>query len=255
VNTENREIETEMGLFTKSAKRVRDEAAVALEAARKHHAELVDEHNKAVDHVAALKLQRLNERKEKTAAAVAKRSGSDSMADDDPALMQKIAKATLYKRGLFKAAEDARLAVLAAEDALVAAERDAEREAYMSQAQVVYRLLAQLVPANDLLKALRTSLYFPNLSLPEWDASRWEYWKSEYDAAERGQFEESIRIQRWNPAGTSLNEYSSPPKVALQRIAKGDGFEFCNARDARRYADQVDALRAEIAAATEKHDA
>jgi hypothetical protein len=248
---ENKENETGMGIFTKSKKRLRDEAAVALEAARKHHAELVDEHNKATDHVAALKLQRLNERKEKTAAAVAKRSGSDSMADDDPALLQKIAKATLYKRALFAEAERARLAVLAAEDALVAAERDAEREAYMGQALVVYRLLAQLVPANDLLKSLRTSLHLPDLSLPEWHAGRWEYWKSEYQAAELGQFEESIRIGKWNPAGTSFSEYSSPPRVALQRIAKGDGFEFCNPQDARRYAGDIEALRAEIAAATE----
>src|ERR1700730_16502170 len=106
------EIKTEMGLFTKSAKRARDEAAAALETARKHHAGCVDEHNCAVDHLASLKLQRLEERKARTADAVARRAGSDSMPDDDPALMKKIANATLYKRGLCKAAEEARLAVL-----------------------------------------------------------------------------------------------------------------------------------------------
>jgi hypothetical protein len=124
-----KEGETEMGIFTKSKRRLRDESVAALEAARKHHAGCVDEHNRAVDHLASLKLQRLDERKAKTAAAVATRSGSDSMPDDDPALMHKIVKATLYKRGLFKAAEEARLAVLAADDALVAAEREAERAA------------------------------------------------------------------------------------------------------------------------------
>jgi hypothetical protein len=227
----------------------------ALEAARKHHAELVEEHNKAVDHVAALKLQRLEERKAKTAAAVATRSGSDSMPDDDPALMQKIAKATLYKRGLFAEAERARLVVLAAEDALVTAEREAEHEAYMSQALVVYRILAQLAPANDLLRSMETAPYLPRLSLPEWNANRWAVWKAEHDAAGAGQFEENIRIGKWNPSGMTFSEYSSPPHVALQRVAKGDGWEFANVSDARRYAAQVDALRAEIAAAAETHDA
>ena len=63
------------------------------------------------------------------------------MEDEDPALMRGIVKATLYKRGTFKAAKDAWMAVLASEDVLVIAEREAQIEAYMDLARPIYQLL------------------------------------------------------------------------------------------------------------------
>jgi hypothetical protein len=104
------------------------------------------------------------------------------------------------------------------------------------------------------LRSMETALYLPRLSLPEWSTGRCEAWKREYDAAAAGQLEENIRIARWNTSNTSRNEYSYPPQIALQSVAKGDGWEFCDPRDARRYSAQIEAMRAEIAAATEKHD-
>jgi hypothetical protein len=128
---------------------------------RKASCRCVEEHNRTADHLATLKLKRLNERKAKTAAAVASRSGAQAMEDEDPALMRGIVKATLYKRGTFKAAEDARLAVLASEDVLVIAEREAQIEAYKDLARPIYQLLHQLVPMNEKLGRAQIAHYLP----------------------------------------------------------------------------------------------
>jgi hypothetical protein len=170
-----------MSLFKKSPARLRDEAAAAVEASQKHHAGCVDEYNCAVDHLATLKLRRLDERKARIADAVAKRSGAEAMADDDPGLMRSITKATLYKQGLFKAANDARLDVIHKREALAAAEKAAADAAYIDVARGMLQLLGQLVPLNQHLQSMQTG-NLPLLSLPEWSEERFQAWQREFYA-------------------------------------------------------------------------
>jgi hypothetical protein len=242
VDIENKEIES-VGIFTKSKRRLRDESAQDLETKKQRHVKAIDRYNTERDKLAEMKRKRLDDRKAAMAKVVAAGGTAEDIVDDSE-LLRAIAKQKLFCQALFRAAEDARLAVSAAEDALELAEREAERAAREETLTQLARHLEAAKPLDDALVARYGRGFGISSLIGEIRAA----------AEECAQFEENLRIGRWNPTGTSFNEQSSPPQVALQRVAKGDGWEFCDPRDARRHAAQVDALRAEIAAAIEKHD-
>jgi hypothetical protein len=178
MNLYNEEESIVVGIFSKSPRRLRDEAAQGVETKKQGHGNAVERYNGERDKLATMKRKRLDDRNAAMANVVASGGTAEDIVDD-PALIQAIAKQKLFCQALFRAAEDARLAVINATEALVAAERTAAVAAYIDQARLIYRVLGQLVPANEKLASMQTR-DLPLLSLPWLSKEWWDAWQREY---------------------------------------------------------------------------